>query len=211
MAEPITIVASSIEMVPVASLLEYPGNAKRHPDNQIARLAGMIREFGWTVPLLIDSGGMLIAGHARLAAARKLEMEAVPCVRATHLSRAQIKALVIADNKIAEGGAWDLDILRVELPQIAELDEELLGLTGFEGEELDALLGEVDDVESLSGDPEESEGAKADFLTFGGKRVEISERELEALLRKYDAHIELFGTPHGFVARTLLPLEVGGK
>lgn len=206
MAEKITIVAETIEMVPVSTLLEYPGNAKRHPDEQVARLAGMIREFGWTVPLLIDSAGMLIAGHGRLAAARKLDMDAVPCVRASHLSRAQIKALVIADNKIAEGGQWDMETLRAELPQIAELDEDLLALTGFSGEELNALLGELD-TEDISGDPEESQGAKAQFLTFGNKRMELTERELEALVRKLDQHVELFGTPQGFVTRTLLPFD----
>jgi len=203
MSEPIHIVAQAIEMVAVQTLIEYPGNAKRHPDDQIARLCGMIREFGWTVPILIDSNNSIIAGHGRLMAARKLNMEAVPCIRAGHLSRAQIKALVLADNKIAEGGNWDLDTLKAELPQIAELDETLLALTGFSQEELDALLDV--DLESFEPDDEGQTETKVEFLTFCGKRIEITDEELQELLAALEQHMDAYGSPQGFVIRTLLP------
>ena len=110
-----------VEMVKIADLAPYARNAKTHPEAQVKALAEIIREYGWTVPVVIDAGGCIIAGHCRLEAARRLGMEAVPCVRADHLTARQVRALRLADNRVAELGAWDVGAVSTELADLPEL------------------------------------------------------------------------------------------
>ena len=168
---PINIIAKSIELIPVDELAGYPGNARVHSSDQIALLCGMIQEYGFTTPLLIDGGGTLIAGHGRLAAARSLGMFEVPCIRASHLSHAQIKALVVADNKIALGSSWNMDLLKAEIEAIKEMDESLLGLTGFDFSELDEIL---DGILTEEGSNKDGPLPKIHFLSVGGHKVELT-------------------------------------
>jgi ParB-like chromosome segregation protein Spo0J len=130
----------TLEHLPVDALVPYARNTRTHSAEQIAQLAAAIREFGFTNPVLIDGEGGIIAGHGRIMAAQQLGMDTVPCRRLTHLSDAQKRAYIIADNKLALNAGWDEDLLAEELAALAALDIDL-GLTGFDTSEIDALLG----------------------------------------------------------------------
>ena len=128
-----------IEQWPVDRLVPYIRNARTHSDEQIAQVVASIVEFGWTNPILVGADGVIIAGHARLLAARKLKMNEVPVIVLDHLSETQRRALIIADNKLALNAGWDDDMLRVELESLKE-DAFDLDLVGFTDEELEAIL-----------------------------------------------------------------------
>jgi DNA modification methylase len=128
-----------IEMRLVASLIPYARNARTHSEQQVAQIAASIQEFGWTCPILIDGNDGIIAGHARLLAAQKLGVTEVPVIVLDHLTPAQRKALVLADNKLALNAGWDENLLRIELEELQSLDFNL-DLTGFASIEIDELL-----------------------------------------------------------------------
>src|SRR5579863_791336 len=128
-----------IEMRLVAKLIPYVNNARTHSEQQVAQTAASIKEFGWTNPILIGGDDVIIAGHARLLAAQKLGMSEVPVIVLDHLTPAQRKALVLADNKLALNAGWDEDLLRIELEGLQSLHFNL-DLTGFNPIELDDLL-----------------------------------------------------------------------
>lgn len=112
-----------------------------HPEEQILALCEGIQRFGFTNPILLDAQGEIIAGHGRLEAAQRLQLEEVPCIVLGHLSEAEKRAYRIADNKLAHRSSFDMDALLREFEGIAELDATFdLGLTGFEQGELDALM-----------------------------------------------------------------------
>ena len=134
--------ADKIEPWPTARLVPYARNARTHSDAQIAQIAASIAEFGFTNPILAGSDGVIVAGHGRLAAAQKLGIETVPVVVLDHLTPTQRRALVIADNRIAENAGWDEAMLQVELAALQE-DSFDLSLTGFDADALaDLLAGE---------------------------------------------------------------------
>jgi DNA modification methylase len=135
--------ADKIEQWPTTKLLPYARNARTHSEEQVAQIAASIAEFGFTNPILAGSDGVIVAGHGRLAAAQKLGMEVVPVVVLDHLSATQRRALVIADNRIAENAGWDEAMLRVELVSLQD-DEFDLALTGFDADDLADLLGDED-------------------------------------------------------------------
>lgn len=143
--------ADRVERWSVERLLPYARNARTHSEAQVAQIAASVREWGWTVPVLIDEAGMLIAGHGRVLAARKLGLPEVPALVARGWSEAQKRAYVVADNKLALNAGWDADLLRVELTDLKDLGANL-GLIGFGDEELAALL--ADTTEGLT-DPDE--------------------------------------------------------
>jgi len=128
-----------IERRMVESLIPYARNARTHTELQIAQIAASIQEFGWTNPILVGSDNVIIAGHARLLAAQTLGMAEVPVIVLGHLTAAQRKALVLADNKLALSASWDEELLRLELEELQSLEFDL-DLTGFDSLELDALL-----------------------------------------------------------------------
>ena len=126
-------------------LLPYIRNARTHTDQQVAQVAASIREFGWTNPILVAADGTIIAGHARLAAARKLKMTEVPGIVLDHLTEAQRRALVLADNRLALDAGWDEEMLRVELASLQE-DGFDLDIVGFTDEELEDLLRDPEET-----------------------------------------------------------------
>jgi len=136
--------ADQVERRSVRSLVPYARNARTHSDEQVAQIAASIREWGWTVPVLIDEDGGLIAGHGRVLAARKLGLAEIPVMVATGWSEAQKRAYVLADNKLALNAGWDLELLAVELGDLQGFDFDLL-LTGFSDDELSKLLAEKTD------------------------------------------------------------------
>ncbi len=134
--------ADKLEHWPIERLLPYIRNARTHSEDQIAQIAASIAEFGFTAPILAGSDGVIVAGHGRLAAARKLGLASVPVVVLEHLTPTQRRALVIADNKIAENAGWDEELLRLELAELQEADFDL-ALTGFDAAELlEIMAGE---------------------------------------------------------------------
>jgi DNA modification methylase len=119
----------------------YSRNARTHSKKQIKQISESIRQFGFTNPILIDKNHMILAGHCRLAAAQLLGMEHVPCVRLEHMSPAQKKAYVLADNKLALNAGWDEELLGLELQELLNIDDSLdLGVTGFTIAEVDGLI-----------------------------------------------------------------------
>jgi DNA modification methylase len=128
-----------IEQVKLDALIPYARNSRTHSDAQVAQIAASIKEFGFTNPVLIDETGSIIAGHGRVMAARKLAIADVPSIRLTHLTEAQKKAYVIADNKLALNAGWDDEMLAVELTDLKDMGFDL-DLTGFNTDEIEALL-----------------------------------------------------------------------
>lgn len=138
----ISWLADKIEQWPTAKLVPYARNARTHSDAQVAQIAASIVEFGFTNPILAGSDGVIVAGHGRLAAAQKLGIATVPVVILDHLTPTQRRALVIADNRIAENAGWDDAMLQVELAALQD-DNFDLSLTGFDADALaDLLAGE---------------------------------------------------------------------
>jgi len=132
-----------IELIAVDKLIPYINNARVHNDDQVLQIAASIKEFGFNNPVLVDKDNGIIAGHGRVMAAKKLEQEQVPCIRIEHLTDAQRKAYILADNKIALNAKWDTELLKMELDHLVELGMDVQ-LTGFS--ELD--LQKIDDDRS---------------------------------------------------------------
>jgi DNA modification methylase len=158
-------IPTKIEALSVSDLIPYAKNSRTHSQEQVAQIAGSIREFGFTNPILIDANGTIVAGHGRVMAARKLGLEKVPCIRLGHLTPSQVRAYVISDNKLALNAGWDDAMLKSELDAIKEEGFEV-GLTGFSDDEIQALL----DVEVVEGntDPDEIPEAPVDPITKPG-------------------------------------------
>ncbi|MCZ8100358.1 MAG: site-specific DNA-methyltransferase [Burkholderiales bacterium] len=169
--------ADKIEQWPTAKLLPYARNARTHSDDQVVQIAASIAEFGFTNPILAGSDGVIVAGHGRLAAAQKLGLAVVPVVVLDHLSPTQRRALVIADNRIAENAGWDDAMLRIEIAALQDDDFDV-SLTGFDADALAELMagdepdgeGETDDdtVPDLSETPISRPG---DVWVLGGHRL----------------------------------------
>jgi len=132
----------TLETIQIDALIPYARNSRTHSDAQVAQIAASIKEFGFTNPVLIDAGGGIIAGHGRVLAARKLGMSEVPCIRLEHLTDAQKRAYVIADNRLALNSGWDMEMLKVEFADLQELGFDL-ELTGFDLDEINELLAPV--------------------------------------------------------------------
>ena len=165
-----------IEQRKIEALIPYVNNSRTHSDEQVAQIAASVREFGWTNPILVDGQNGIIAGHGRLAAARKLGLAEVPVIVLDHLSDAQKKALVIADNKLASNAGWDDEMLRLEPGDLQEMGFDAT-LTGFSTDELDALLNVVEGTDGLTDEddvpeaPEEPTTRLGDVWILGKHRL----------------------------------------
>jgi len=158
----------------VAELIPYANNSRTHSDEQVAQIAASIKEFGWTNPILITDNS-IIAGHGRLMAARKLGMSKVPCIEVKNLTPAQVKAYIIADNKLALNAGWDNELLNIEFQELEELGFDL-ELTGFSLEEIDALkpaeLTEgLTDEDAAPDVPAEAKTKPGDIYQLGNHRL----------------------------------------
>lgn len=142
-----------IEQRKVESLIPYVNNSRKHSDEQVAQIAASIKEFGWTNPILVDGDNGIIAGHGRLMAARKLDMDKVPVIELAHLTQSQRKALIIADNRLALNAEWDTQMLTLELNDLLK-DDFGLDILGFGDEELEALLNPIKETEGLTDEDE---------------------------------------------------------
>lgn len=161
--QPVRISGRAWEMRPIDSIIPYARNAKIHSADQVARIRGSLREFGFVRPLLIDGAGNLISGHGTLEAARAEGMETVPCVVVEGLSDTQRRAYIHADNKLAELSSWDEELLGLDLAELSQSDLDMQGL-GFDMEDLVPVAaytrsrpqsGEENDESQKEDDPEE--------------------------------------------------------
>jgi ParB-like chromosome segregation protein Spo0J len=141
--------AKHIESWPLDRLIPYARNPRTHSDVQVAQIAASIAEFGFNNPILVDTKDGIIAGHGRLLAARKLQLAEVPVIVLDHLTEAQKRAYILADNQLALNAGWDDTLLAAELAALQQEDFDL-SLIGFEDEELARLLAAQEASEGLT-------------------------------------------------------------
>jgi len=159
----------------VTDLIPYVNNSRTHSDEQVSQIASSIKEFGFTVPVLIDEQGGLIAGHGRIMAAKKLGLVEVPSIVLAGLTEAQKKAYVIADNQLPLNAGWDLDKLKLEIDTLQEMDFDI-DLLGFDGDFLDGLL-ELEPEDGLTDEddcpevPEDPVSVRGDIWVMGNHRL----------------------------------------
>ncbi len=176
-----------VRLCPIDQLVPYQKNARTHSDEQIAQIAASIQEFGWTNPILAGPDYVVIAGHARLAAAKKLRLTEVPVIVLGHLTEVQRRALVIADNQLALGAGWDEELLRVELRvlQAEDFDLDLVGFGELELAELMANDGDYaghTDEDAVPETPETAVSVPGDLWDLGDHRVYCGDAtQLEAI------------------------------
>lgn len=169
--------STSIKKIKVDDLIPYANNSRLHSDEQVLQIASSIKEFGFLNPIIVDGDNGIIAGHGRVMAAKKLGIDELPCIDASHLTEAQKKAYVIADNKIALNSEWDIDALRVEFEALREMDFDI-ELTGFSLGEISEL--EIEEIapkyeEDADGEvaepPEEPKTKEGDVWILGKHRL----------------------------------------
>ena len=167
--------ADQVERWPIDKLTPYARNSRTHSDTQVAQIAASIKEWGWTSPVLVSEDGIMIAGHGRVMAARKLGLKEVPVMVARGWTEAQRRAYVLADNQLALNAGWDMDLLSIEMQDL-NTDGFDLSLIGFDDKMLDALLADKpedgltdpDDVPEPPADPVSKPG---DVWVLGGHRL----------------------------------------
>ena len=177
-----------IKMMNVEDLIPYINNPRRN-ENAIDKVASSIKEFGFKVPIVVDKDKVVVTGHTRLLASKKLGLEQVPCVVADDLSKAQIKAFRLADNKVSEFSTWDMELLKVELEELEELNFEVSDL-GFEFMSMDQLdiptFDDFDDEDEEEEEEEEtsSEGIIQYNIIFNNKEEQETWHEFIKFLRE---------------------------
>ena len=182
----------TIEYVKRDQLIPYINNSRTHDDKQVKQIAGSIKEFGFTNPLLIDEDGGIIAGHGRLMAADLLGIDEVPTITLVGLTEAQRKAYVIADNQLALNAGWDLDTLKVELDRLTELDFDV-DLLGFDDDFLLSLLDEpvdgLTDEDAVPDAPENPVTVEGDVWILGNHRLMCGDStSIDAVDKLMDGH-----------------------
>ena len=204
-----------VTLVSVDKLRPNPRNARTHSKKQLRQIANSIERFGWTYPLLVDESGTILAGHGRYQAALQLGLTEVPVITVSHLSETQKRALVLADNKIAENAGWDRQILATELGELATLLPEIdlsLDITGFEPPEIDGLMGDLVDREDDPADevPETTKLAVSrpgDFWVLGRHRLlcgnATNPDDVKALLAGEPANMVFTDPPYNRPARSI--------
>lgn len=195
----------TIKTVAVSALIPYARNSRTHSDEQVAQIAASIREFGFLSPIIIDGESGIIAGHGRVLASQKLGMDSLPCVEAGHLSDAQRRAYVIADNKLALNAGWDDEMLRVEFADLQEMGFDL-ELTGFSLDEIDGLQIEeiaegLTDEDAVPEAPEDPVSKIGDIWVMGNHRLMCGDSTsidtVEVLLQKQMAQMVHTDPPYG--------------
>ena len=160
---------------PVAALMPSPGNARTHSTKQLTKLAAAIKQFGFTAPILIDERLQVLAGHGRLAAAKLLGMTTVPTIQLSHMSEAQKRAYMIADNKLAELAGWDEEVLALEFQDLLQVEGFDIELTGFDTGEIDLILEDGDEAAEGEADVTPASGpavtCSGDLWVMGDHRL----------------------------------------
>ena len=197
--------ADKVERRPVGQLIPYARNARTHSDEQVSQIAASIREWGWTVPILVDEGGSIIAGHGRVLAAQRLGLAEVPVMVATGWTEAQRRAYVIADNKLALNAGWDTDLLKLELSDLKEVGADL-DLIGFSDAELEVLLAPagtqgLTDPDETPEPPVDPVSGPGDVWQLGRHRIICGDSTdalvVEKLLGDVRPHLMVTDPPYG--------------
>ena len=196
-----------LKLVPIADLVPYVNNARTHSPEQIMKLRSSLREFGFINPVIIDRNNGVIAGHGRILAAKEEGIKEVPCVYADHLTEAQKKAYIIADNRMAMDAGWDEELLRVEIESLQAADFDPL-LTGFDAAELADLFSDENDKDAKDDDfdlntalEKASFVERGDVWTVGRHRLvcgdATSEDDVAKLMDGKRANLLLTDPPYG--------------
>jgi DNA modification methylase len=206
-----------IEQIGIETLIPYANNARTHSDAQVAQIAASIREFGFNNPVLIDEQSSIIAGHGRVLAARKLELDSVPCIRLNHLSETQRRAYIIADNKLAMNAGWDDELLALEFEGLGEegFDLELTGFTLDEIAELSPKITEgLTDEDAVPEVPETPITKLGDVWLLGKHRVMCGDSTsidvVEKLMDGQKADMVFTDPPYGMFLNADYS-DMGGK
>ena len=192
---------SKYSQIALTALAPYPNNARTHSDAQIEKIAKSIQEFGFLNPVLINKDNMIIAGHGRVMAAEKLGMKQVPCLRVEHLTEAQVKAYILADNKLAEDAGWDMELVSRELEELKDMDFDI-ELTGFTLD--DIIINDDpanDDGDQIPDVPDEPKAQKGDIYKLGDHRLMCGDAtsisDIEKLIGGADIALALTDPPYG--------------
>lgn len=153
--------------VPIGELIPYARNSRTHSEAQVAQIAASIREFGFLNPIIVDGSNGIVAGHGRVLAAQKLGLAVLPCIEAAHLTDAQRRAYVIADNRLALNAGWDLEMLAVELGELTDENFDL-ELLGFDAGEIEKILAMADATPEGQTDPDDAPAVQAEAITQPG-------------------------------------------
>ena len=183
---------AKVQEVTLSKLIPYINNAKIHSEEQVTKIASSIREFGFLNPVIIDKDFNIIAGHGRVMAAKKLDMETVPCLFVEGLTEAQRKAYILADNRLGELAEWDMNLVESELSALKDMDFDI-DLTGFELPELNDFSGGGyggDESEDLFGDIEKQE--KHYGVPYQGNKSRIADIII-SVLPSGKRLVDLFG------------------
>ena len=214
-------IPATLEHYNIDSLIPYERNSRIHSDEQIERIAASIQEFGFTNPILIDGEHGIIAGHGRLAAAKKLGMEKVPVIQLAHLSDAQKQAYIIADNRLAELSEWNKELLAEELAELQSFDFDL-SLIGFDDASLAEIMPAEKELQPLTDEdavPEVDEQAPlktkiGDVWILGSHRVMCGDSTDEAmvaqLMNGVKADITFTSPPYNAAKNDHLTEQVSG-
>lgn len=165
-----------IDVRSIDDLRVNPGNARKHSRQQVDAIAKLIQRYGWTNPVLVSADGMVIAGHGRISAARKIGLTEVPTICLSHLSADELRAYALADNRIAERATWDNELLAIDLQYLVDIEFDL-SLTAFEMGEIDLILDEAGGIENGVEEPAVPRLAQAavtragDLWTIGQHRL----------------------------------------
>jgi len=165
-----------IEQIALDELIPYANNARTHSEEQVLQIASSIKEFGFNAPVLIDKDKGIIAGHGRVMAAKKLGLKEAPCIRLEHLTEAQKKAYILADNRIAMNSEWDTTLLSVEFQTLQDEGFDVSEL-GFELDEINTLLNPTEETKGLTDEdavpevPDEPKTKPGDIYQLGRHRL----------------------------------------
>jgi ParB-like chromosome segregation protein Spo0J len=195
--------ADKVERWPIEKLIPYAKNARTHSDAQIAQIAASIKEWGWTIPVLVDESGSLIAGHGRILAARQLGITEIPTMMARGWTDAQVKAYRLADNQLALNAAYDPELLRLELGEL-NLGGFDLRLTGFGDLELKDILAKrtegLTDPDDAPPVPEHPVTRTGDLWLLGRHRLLCGDStvatDVERLMSGSEADIVFTSPPY---------------
>ena len=169
--------SEELKLVDIDKLVPYARNSRTHSPEQIKQIQASIREFGFVNPVLIDGKFNIIAGHGRVLAAKAEGLEEVPCVLVEHLTEAQKKAYILADNKLALNAGWDTEMLKIEIEELKELDFDI-GLIGFDGDEIDLLFKQEEEVEEDDFDVDQALGEIVEPITKRGDVWQLGRHRL---------------------------------
>jgi DNA modification methylase len=194
----------SYRLIPTADLIPYARNSRTHSDAQVTKIASSIKEFGFINPIITDGKNGIVAGHGRVLAASKLGLKEVPCVEAAHLTEAQKRAYVIADNRMALDAGWDAEMLKVELGDLDAAGFDL-SLTGFDLGEIENFLADptegLTDEDAVPDVPAVPITVLGDVWVMGKHRIRCGDStvatDVEALLAGVKPHLMVTDPPYG--------------